>query len=112
MELGSSEHLLTMDSDNFNLFKSLVLNVSENGSFLNITISEETRIEKYLGVRYMDRWELALLNLVYISLFISGILGNIFTCVVVAKNRYMHTATNCYLFSLAVSDILILVLGK
>ncbi|KAH9392547.1 G-protein coupled receptor, partial [Tyrophagus putrescentiae] len=37
--------------------------------------------------------------------------GNICTCIVIARNKYMHTATNYYLFSLAVSDLLLLVLG-
>ena len=33
-------------------------------------------------------------------------------CLVIVKNKSMHTATNYYLFSLAISDLMILVLGK
>ncbi|XP_012287927.1 neuropeptides capa receptor [Orussus abietinus] len=33
------------------------------------------------------------------------------TCIVITTNREMHTATNYYLFSLAVSDLMMLVLG-
>ena len=78
----------------------------------NITYDEVTEIEKYLGSRYMDLWTLAVLNCIYITIFLTGIFGNTCTCIVIARNRYMHTATNYYLFSLAISDVLILILGK
>ncbi|CAG0912939.1 unnamed protein product [Notodromas monacha] len=52
-----------------------------------------------------------LLTTVYSLIFATGLLGNFCTCLVIARNRYMQTATNYYLFSLAVSDIMLLVLG-
>lgn len=55
---------------------------------------------------------LILLTVVYIIIFITGILGNVVTCIVIAKNKSMHTAVNYYLFSLAVSDLLLLISGK
>lgn len=48
---------------------------------------------------------------IYLIIFISGVVGNISTCIVISKNRSMHTATNYYLFSLAVSDFLLLIAG-
>lgn len=51
------------------------------------------------------------MTVVYLILLITGVIGNVCTCIVIARNRYMHTATNYYLFSLAVSDLLLLVLG-
>ena len=42
----------------------------------------------------------------------SGVTGNIAVCLVIVKNKSMHTATNYYLFSLACSDLMMLVLGK
>ncbi|XP_013792547.2 pyrokinin-1 receptor-like [Limulus polyphemus] len=51
------------------------------------------------------------MTLIYTVILVSGVVGNICTCVVIARNKYMHTATNYYLFSLAVSDILLLLLG-
>ena len=109
-----TEKILTMDRDTVNnkVFENWLINISENNSLINKTISEDASIENHLGKRYMENWKLAILNSVYISIFISGIIGNIFTCIVIVRNRYMHTATNYYLFSLAVSDILILLLGK
>uniref|UniRef100_A0A1Y1K175 G-protein coupled receptors family 1 profile domain-containing protein n=1 Tax=Photinus pyralis TaxID=7054 RepID=A0A1Y1K175_PHOPY len=45
------------------------------------------------------------------AIFLIGLIGNISTCVVIARNRAMHTATNYYLFSLAISDLLLLISG-
>lgn len=50
-------------------------------------------------------------TVIYTLIFVTGVLGNIVTCIVIAKNKYMHTATNYYLFSLAISDLLLLVTG-
>jgi hypothetical protein len=47
----------------------------------------------------------------YALIFSTGLVGNVFTCIVIALNKHMHTATNYYLFSLAVSDLLLLVSG-
>lgn len=52
------------------------------------------------------------LTIVYLVIFISGVLGNVITCIVISKNKSMHTATNYYLFSLAISDLLVLIAGK
>lgn len=51
------------------------------------------------------------MTVVYALILIIGVSGNALTCLVIAKQRYMHTATNFYLFSLAVSDFLFLILG-
>ncbi|OQR71769.1 neuropeptides capa receptor-like, partial [Tropilaelaps mercedesae] len=51
------------------------------------------------------------MTVLYSVIFITGVFGNICTCLVIALNRYMHTATNYYLFSLSISDLLLLLLG-
>lgn len=51
------------------------------------------------------------MSVTYGIIFLTGLIGNISTCVVIARNKSMHTATNYYLFSLAVSDLLLLVSG-
>lgn len=51
------------------------------------------------------------ITFIYMLIFVTGVVGNISTCIVIAKNRSMHTATNYYLFSLAVSDFLLLLSG-
>lgn len=51
------------------------------------------------------------ITVIYAVIFFTGVIGNVSTCVVIARNKSMHTATNYYLFSLAVSDLLLLVSG-
>ena len=51
------------------------------------------------------------MTIVYVTIFLTGVLGNMAVCLVIVKHRSMHTATNYYLFSLAVADLVILVLG-
>lgn len=55
---------------------------------------------------------LVLLTVIYVIIFITGVLGNVVTCIVIARNKGMHTAVNYYLFSLAVSDLLLLISGE
>uniref|UniRef100_A0A182LZS0 G-protein coupled receptors family 1 profile domain-containing protein n=1 Tax=Anopheles culicifacies TaxID=139723 RepID=A0A182LZS0_9DIPT len=52
------------------------------------------------------------ITIFYCFIFVAGIVGNLSICIVIAKNKSMHTATNYYLFNLAVSDFLLLVFGK
>lgn len=51
------------------------------------------------------------ITFIYMLIFVTGVVGNISTCIVIYKNKSMHTATNYYLFSLAVSDFLLLISG-
>lgn len=51
------------------------------------------------------------MSILYIVIFFTGVFGNLGTCIVILRNKYMRTATNYYLFSLACSDLLLLVLG-
>ncbi|BES91780.1 7 transmembrane receptor (rhodopsin family) [Nesidiocoris tenuis] len=51
------------------------------------------------------------MTILYSFIFVTGLVGNISTCIVISRNRHMHTATNYYLFSLAISDLLLLVSG-
>ncbi|KAM4652268.1 neuromedin-U receptor 2-like [Discoglossus pictus] len=50
-------------------------------------------------------------SLTYLLIFVVGVAGNLLTCTVIAKHRKMRTPTNLYLFSLAVSDLLVLAFG-
>lgn len=52
------------------------------------------------------------ITIVYVMIFVTGVVGNIAVCVVIIRNVSLHTATNYYLFSLAVSDLTLLILGK
>ena len=69
-------------------------------------------VETHLGSRYRSPVESIVLTVVYAIILTTGVVGNVSTCVVIIKNGYMHTATNSYLFSLAISDVLTLILGE
>lgn len=45
-------------------------------------------------------------------IFLTGVIGNVIVCVVIVRHHTMHTATNYYLFSLAISDLMFLLMGK
>lgn len=51
------------------------------------------------------------MSILYIVIFITGVFGNLGTCIVILRNKYMRTATNYYLFSLSVSDLTLLIFG-
>uniref|UniRef100_A0A0P4WDH3 G-protein coupled receptors family 1 profile domain-containing protein n=1 Tax=Scylla olivacea TaxID=85551 RepID=A0A0P4WDH3_SCYOL len=51
------------------------------------------------------------MTVIYFLITVTGVLGNVATCIVIVRNRIMHTATNYYLFSLAISDLLLLAFG-
>jgi 7 transmembrane receptor (rhodopsin family) len=68
-------------------------------------------LELLLGPRRQDLVKVIPVTVIYALIFATGLVGNVSTCIVIARNRYMHTATNYCLFNLAVSDLLMLVLG-
>lgn len=78
--------------------------------------SDNTSVEQILlenlGPKQRDISSVIILLIIYSLIFISGTLGNICTCIVIARNAYMQTTTNYYLFSLAISDVLILLFGE
>jgi hypothetical protein len=77
------------------------------------TVFDESKyIRQYLGWRYRHIGESVSLTAVYVVIMVAGLVGNISTCIVIGRNRAMHTPTNYYLLSLAVSDVLTLFLGR
>ncbi|KAL1771040.1 neuromedin-U receptor 1 [Sigmodon hispidus] len=47
----------------------------------------------------------------YLLIFVVGTVGNVLTCTVILHHKAMKTPTNFYLLSLAVSDLLVLLVG-
>ncbi|XP_061594966.1 neuromedin-U receptor 1 [Cololabis saira] len=72
-------------------------------------LTVEGFLEKYLGPRRSSVF--LPVCLIYLLIFLTGVVGNVLTCIVIARNKVMWTPTNYYLFSLAVSDLLVLLLG-
>ncbi|NXA14767.1 NMUR2 protein, partial [Sapayoa aenigma] len=91
-----------------------------NISWLNHLVVHEERFRGYLNSTedYLAflcgprRSHLFLpMALVYTLIFVVGVVGNFLVCLVILKHRNMKTPTNYYLFSLAVSDLLVLLFG-
>nr|XP_014717995.2 neuromedin-U receptor 1 [Equus asinus] len=74
---------------------------------LNLT-DEELKL-KYLGPQQTELF--TPICVTYLLIFVVGAVGNGLTCLVILRHKAMHTPTNYYLFSLAVSDLLVLLLG-
>lgn len=72
-------------------------------------LTEEQLRDKYLGPRRSNFF--VPVCVVYLLIFAVGAVGNTLTCIVILRHRFMRTPTNYYLFSLAVSDLLVLLLG-
>lgn len=80
----------------------------DNDTF-NMTL--EVFLMKARGPKHLALSTVVPLTLIYGMIFVTGVVGNISVCAVIVKNPSMHTATNYYLFSLAVSDLTLLILG-
>lgn len=65
-----------------------------------------------LGPRCLNEIIVASTLFIYPLILIIGLVGNVCTCLVITLNANMRTPTNYYLFSLAVSDLLMLILGE
>ncbi|XP_042339945.1 neuromedin-U receptor 1 [Plectropomus leopardus] len=92
--------------------KCLNLTSGMNGSRIDLDdtcLTEEGYLERYLGPRRSPVF--LPVCLIYLVIFLVGVVGNVLTCTVIARNKVMWTPTNYYLFSLAVSDLLVLLLG-
>ncbi|NWT17840.1 NMUR1 protein, partial [Vireo altiloquus] len=72
-------------------------------------LTEEQLRDKYLGPRRSHFF--VPVCVIYLLIFLVGAVGNTLTCIVILRHRFMRTPTNYYLFSLAVSDLLVLLLG-
>ncbi|GBO03854.1 hypothetical protein AVEN_77448-1 [Araneus ventricosus] len=79
--------------------------------WLNITDVDDY-LAAVLGPKRLPLTWLVPLTSVYALTFATGLVGNACTCTVIASNPYMQTATNCYLFNLAIADMLTLICGK
>lgn len=74
-------------------------------------LTEAEYLAKVLGPKYLPLKMVIPLTIAYVIIFVTGIFGNVTTCVVIVRNPSMQSATNYYLFSLAISDLTLLMLG-
>ena len=70
-----------------------------------------TYIQQRLGPPHLPLSTIVPISALYAVIFAVGVFGNVVTCLVIVKNKYMHTPTNVYLANLAVSDLLTHIVG-
>ncbi|KAI4458938.1 g-protein coupled receptor [Holotrichia oblita] len=80
----------------------------DDNIYLNVNGSN---LEAILGPKRDNLRVVITMTVIYAIIFLSGIIGNVSTCIVIVTNKSMHTATNYYLLNLAISDLLLLVTG-
>lgn len=74
--------------------------------------SEEEMLWLMMGPRRLPLKKIVPISALLLVIFFTGVAGNVAVCVVIVRHPAMHTATNYYLFSLALSDLLLLLFGK
>lgn len=75
------------------------------------TASDEWDLVNKLGPPRAELYKVIPVTLIYCIIFVTGTVGNVSTCIVIARNKFMQTATNFYLFNLAIADLLVLLMG-
>ncbi|XP_058455081.1 neuropeptides capa receptor [Malaya genurostris] len=79
------------------------------------TVDFQCTVQQYLeyarGPQQMPLTTALLVTILFVGILVTGVVGNVIVCLVIIRHPSMRTATNYYLFSLAVSDLILLVLG-
>ncbi|GJQ84305.1 hypothetical protein Trydic_g5243 [Trypoxylus dichotomus] len=83
----------------------------DNLTYDSFEILQNITLEELLGPRRDNLYIVIPMTVIYMIILLTGLIGNVSTCVVIARNKSMHTATNYYLFNLAISDLLLLLTG-
>ncbi|KAK3758368.1 hypothetical protein RRG08_004188 [Elysia crispata] len=99
-------------SNALGLAVTITLQVQNALASSNNTTDIDALLVDKLGPRRKDMVSAVMLTIVYSLIFLSGVIGNVCTCLVIARTHSMQTTTNYYLFSLAVSDLLLILIGK
>ncbi|XP_055636338.1 neuropeptides capa receptor [Toxorhynchites rutilus septentrionalis] len=68
-------------------------------------------LEYARGPQQMPLTTALLVTVLFVGILVTGVIGNLIVCLVIIRHPSMRTATNYYLFSLAVSDLILLLLG-
>ncbi|CAD7082421.1 unnamed protein product [Hermetia illucens] len=93
----------------------------EDDEFMELSACDPSNIafncsvEEFLiyarGPQTLPLFVASLVTILFVGIFVTGVVGNVIVCVVIVRHSTMHTATNYYLFSLAVSDLMFLLMG-
>lgn len=102
------------DSQIFILDESVTPSIEERCESIDPLLFNCTREEFLLyqrGDRVGDLSLVIPMTIAYGIILLAGLIGNITVCMIIIRNREMHTITNYYLFNLAIADLLYLLFG-
>lgn len=85
--------------------------IFNNATAMDNTTVYMQNLEESFGPKRDSLYVVVPVTVIYVTICLTGLIGNVSTCVVISRNKSMHTATNYYLFSLAISDLLLLLSG-
>ncbi|XP_021171330.2 neuromedin-U receptor 1 [Fundulus heteroclitus] len=88
---------------------SWLLAIATEKDLKELCLSEKDYLTLQLGPTKSPRFLPVCIG--YLVIFMVGVLGNSLTCTVILRYKVMQTPTNYYLLSLAISDLLVLLLG-
>ncbi|XP_050462080.1 neuropeptides capa receptor-like isoform X1 [Cataglyphis hispanica] len=86
-------------------------NISIIDNITELNLSESEYLNLMWGPKHLPLKVVLPITLIYVMIFVTGVFGNVVTCIVIKRNPALQTATNYYLFNLAISDLLLLILG-
>ncbi|XP_045453562.1 neuropeptides capa receptor-like [Melitaea cinxia] len=73
--------------------------------------TEEEMLWCMMGPRRLPLLRIVPITVFLLLIFLTGVIGNVAVCLVIIRHPAMRTDTNYYLFSLALSDLLLLLFG-
>ncbi|TSL47728.1 Neuromedin-U receptor 1 [Bagarius yarrelli] len=88
--------------------KCIMWNMSSE-DVVDLCRSRSLYVERHLGPQRSPYF--LPICVAYLLIFCVGSLGNMLTCTMIMRHCFMRTPTNFYLLSLAISDLLVLLLG-
>ncbi|KAL6435201.1 hypothetical protein ACFW04_005346 [Cataglyphis niger] len=86
-------------------------NITIIDNVTELNLSESEYLSLMWGPKHLPLKVVLPITLIYVMIFVTGVFGNVVTCIVIKRNPALQTATNYYLFNLAISDLLLLILG-
>jgi neuropeptide Y receptor len=96
MDEGSGVNLTTISQEDQEQWR--------NHSYILTNTTQEDDIINHSGVQ-------AIFYVIYSTIFVLGIFGNVLVCFVVGRNKAMQTVTNFFITNLALADILLCALA-
>ena len=81
-----------------------------------VSILNQSELDEYiqanLGEQFLPLIYSIPITLIYLVILLFGLIGNGFILLVITCNRKMWTSPNCYIFNLAISCGIIVVIGR